>query len=37
MLDVAFTVTVFHALAAVAIFGFMVVSVLGAIQRKRQQ
>jgi hypothetical protein len=36
MSDIALTVTVFHTLAAVAIFGFMVVSVVGAIQRKRQ-
>jgi hypothetical protein len=36
MSDVAVTVTVFHTLAAVAIFGFMIVSVVGAVQRKRQ-
>lgn len=37
MSDVMLTVTVFHTLAAIAIFGFMVVGVIGAMQRKRQQ
>lgn len=37
MSDVAITFTVFHTLAAIAIFGFMVVGVIGAMQRKRQQ
>jgi hypothetical protein len=37
MSDLVLTVTVFHSLAAVAIFGFMIVSVVGAVQRKRQQ
>ena len=37
MTDVVLTVTVFHTLAALAIFGFMVVGVIGAMQRKRQQ
>jgi hypothetical protein len=37
MSDVVLTVTVFHTLAAVAIFGFMVVGVIGSVQRKRQQ
>lgn len=36
MSDVVLTVTVFHTLAAVAIFSFMVVSVIGAVQRKRE-
>lgn len=37
MSDVVLTVTVFHTLAAIGIFGFMVVGVIGAMQRKRQQ
>lgn len=37
MSDLVLTVTVFHSLAAVAIFTFMVISVVGAVQRKRQQ
>ncbi len=36
MSDVVLTVTVFHTLAALAIFGFMIVGVIGAVQRKRQ-
>lgn len=35
MLDIAMTFTVFHTLAAVAIFGFMVFGVIGAMQHKR--
>lgn len=37
MSNLVLTVTLFHTLAAVAIFGFMIVSVIGAVQRKRQQ
>ena len=37
MSDVMVTFTVFHAVAAVAIFGVMIVSVIGAIKSKRQQ
>jgi hypothetical protein len=36
MSDVVLTVTVFHTLAALAIFGFMIVGVIGAVQNKRQ-
>jgi hypothetical protein len=36
MSDIAMTFTAFHAIAAVGIFGFMLVSVIGAIQSKRQ-
>jgi hypothetical protein len=36
MLDIAMTFTVFHTLAALAIFGFMIVSVIGAMQGKRE-
>lgn len=36
MFDVALSFTVFHALAAVAIFGFMIVSVIQNVQNKRQ-
>lgn len=32
MSDVVLTVTVFHTIAAVAIFGFMVVSVINLVQ-----
>jgi hypothetical protein len=34
MSDVVLTVTIFHTLAAVTIFGFMVFGVVQAIQRK---
>lgn len=36
MSDVVLTFTVFHVLAAIAIFGFMVVGVISAMQRNRQ-
>jgi hypothetical protein len=36
MFDIAMTFTVFHTVAALAIFGFMIVSVIGAMQSKRQ-
>jgi hypothetical protein len=36
MSDVVLTVTIFHTLAALAIFGFMIVGVIGAVQSKRQ-
>jgi hypothetical protein len=36
MSDVVLTVTVFHTLAAVAIFGFMIVSVVQVVQGRRQ-
>jgi len=36
MSNVVVTVTIFHTLAAIAIFGFMIVSVIGAVQRKDQ-
>jgi hypothetical protein len=36
MSHVAMTFTLFHTLAAVAIFTFMIVGVVGAMQRKRQ-
>ena len=36
MSDVVTTITVFHTLAAVAIFSFMIVGVIGSVQRKRQ-
>lgn len=34
MSDVVLTVTIFHTLAAVAIFGFMVFGVVNALQRR---
>ena len=37
MSDVVLTFTVFHTLAAIAIFGFMIVGVIGAVNRKDQQ
>ena len=37
MSDVVLTFTVFHTLAAIVIFGFMIVSVIGAVNRKNQQ
>lgn len=36
MSDVATTFTLFHTLAAVAIFSFMIVGVISTVQRKRQ-
>jgi hypothetical protein len=36
MSDIAMTFTLFHTLAALAIFGFMIVSVIGSMQGKRQ-
>lgn len=36
MFDIAMTFSVFHAIAALAIFGVMLVGVIGAIQNKRQ-
>jgi hypothetical protein len=36
MSNVVLSVTLFHTFAAVAIFGFMIVSVVSAVQRKRQ-
>jgi hypothetical protein len=36
MSNIMLSFTVFHALAAVAIFSFMLISVVGAVQRKRQ-
>lgn len=37
MSDLMLTFTVFHTLSAVAIFSLMIVGVIGAVQRKRQQ
>lgn len=37
MSDVAVTVTVFHTLATVAVFGFMVFSVVQLVQGRRQK
>jgi len=34
--DVVLTFTVFHTLAAIAIFALMIVGVVGAVQNKRQ-
>jgi hypothetical protein len=36
MSNIMLSFTVFHTLAAVAIFSFMLISVVGAVQRKRQ-
>ena len=36
MSNVVLTFTVFHTLAAVAIFSIMIVGVVGAMHRKRQ-
>ncbi len=36
MSDVVTTITVFHTLAAIAIFSFMIVGVISAVQHKRQ-
>ena len=35
MSDVVLSVSVFHTLAAIGIFAFMVVGVIGAVQNKR--
>jgi hypothetical protein len=37
MSNLVLTFTLFHTLAAITIFGFMIVSVIGAVQRKNQQ
>jgi hypothetical protein len=37
MSNLVITFTLFHTLAAIAIFGFMIVSVIAAVQRKNQQ
>jgi hypothetical protein len=37
MSNLVITFTLFHTLAAITIFGFMIVSVVAAVQRKNQQ
>jgi hypothetical protein len=37
MSNLVLTFTLFHTLAAITIFGFMIVSVIVAVQRKNQQ